>query len=88
VIVYRRKGKKAKDDVLVVLNMTPEVRRDWKIYSYGKSAWKEIFNSDDKKYWGSGNISNPEILTNLVDKKEKIYEINLQLPPLGALVLK
>ncbi|MBS1667080.1 MAG: 1,4-alpha-glucan branching protein GlgB [Bacteroidetes bacterium] len=88
VIVYRRKGKKAKEDVLIVLNMTPEVRRDWKIYSYGKSAWKEIFNSDDKKYWGSGNISNPEIPTNLVDKKEKIYEINLQLPPLGALVLK
>jgi 1,4-alpha-glucan branching enzyme len=64
------------------------VRTDWKVYSYGKSEWKEIFNSDDKKYWGSGNISNSAISTHLVDKKEKIYEINLHLPPLGAIVLK
>jgi len=88
VAVYRRKGKKAKDDIIIVLNLTPEARRDWKVYSYGKAEWKEIFNSDEQKYWGSGNFSNPAISTNLVDKKEKMYEINLQLPPLGAIVLK
>ena len=88
VIVYRRKGKKAKDDLLIILNMTPEVRMDWKVYSYGKADWKEIFNSDEKKYWGSGNIINSAIGTKLVDKKDKTYEINLHLPPLGAIVLK
>jgi 1,4-alpha-glucan branching enzyme len=88
VIVYRRKGKKSKDDLLIILNMTPELRMDWKVYSYGKPEWAEIFNSDDKKYWGSGNISNSAISTQLVDKKDKIYEINLHLPPLGAIVLK
>ncbi len=88
VVVYRRKGKKPKDDLVVVLNMTPEVRMNWKIYTYGKTEWKEIFNSDDKKYWGTGNFLNPEISTTLVDKKEKMYEINLHLPPLGAIVLK
>jgi 1,4-alpha-glucan branching enzyme len=88
VAVYRRKGKKAKDDILVILNMTPEVRMNWKVYTYGKTEWKEIFNSDDKKYWGTGNFLNPGISTELVDKKEKIYEINLHLPPLGAVVLK
>ncbi len=88
VAVYRRKGKKAKDDVVIILNLTPEARRDWKIYTYGKTEWKEIFNSDEQKYWGSGNFSNPEISTYLVDKKEKMYEINLHLPPLGAIVIK
>ncbi|MBS1973310.1 MAG: 1,4-alpha-glucan branching protein GlgB, partial [Bacteroidetes bacterium] len=88
VAVYRRKGKKAKEDVLVILNLTPEVRMNWKVYAYGKTDWKEIFNSDAKKYWGTGNYHNDEIGAHLVDKKEKMYEINLTLPPLGALVLK
>ena len=88
VISYRRKGKKPKDDLLVILNMTPVVRSDWKLYVKGKKEWTEIFNSDEKKYWGSGDVLNPEIKTELVDKKEKVYELNLQLPPLGAIVLK
>jgi len=88
VISYRRKGKKPQDDLLVILNMTPVVRSDWKLYVKGKKEWKEIFNSDEKKYWGSGDVLNPEIKIELVDKKEKVYELNLQLPPLGAIVLK
>jgi 1,4-alpha-glucan branching enzyme len=88
VITFRRKGKDPKDDVLIILNMTPVVRNDWKVYAAGKAGWKEIFNSDDKKYWGTGNVFNPEVPVTLVDKKEKVYEINLHLPPLGALVIK
>jgi 1,4-alpha-glucan branching enzyme len=88
VVVYRRKGKNPQDDLLVILNLTPVVRHHWKVYTHGKTAWKEIFNSDDKKYWGSGDVYNPEIITNLVDKNEDLYEIIVHLPPLGALVLK
>ncbi len=88
VIVYRRKGKEPKDDILVILNMTPMVRRDWKIRSYGKDSWKEVFNSDEKKYWGTGDVFNPEIGVTLVDKNNKMFEINVHLPALGAVVLK
>ena len=88
VIVYRRKGEKKKEDVVIVLNMTPVVRNDWKLYLEGKESWKEIFNSDDKKYWGTGNTYNPDIPCTLVDKKEKRYELTLHLPPLGAVILK
>jgi 1,4-alpha-glucan branching enzyme len=88
VIVYRRKGKNPEDDLLVLLNMTPEVRRDWKLKANGKSVWKEVFNSDDKKYWGSGDVYNPEVPVQLINKKEKLYEINVHLPPLGAVILK
>ena len=88
VIAYRRKGKNPEDDLLIVLNLTPQVRRDWKLYAKGKKAWKEIFNSDDRKYWGSGDVFNPEISVKLVDKKEDLYEINVHLPPLGAIVVR
>ena len=88
VIVFRRKGKKPEDDLLIILNMTPIVRRDWKVYTYGKSSWSEIFNSDAKKYWGTGDVFNPELGVKLVDKNEDVYEINVHLPALGAVVLK
>src|SRR6185369_167723 len=46
VIVYRRRGKKKEDDILVVLNMTPVVRNNWEIFVKGKLYTKEIFNSN------------------------------------------
>jgi 1,4-alpha-glucan branching enzyme len=88
VMVYRRKGTKKKDDMLVILNMTPVVRNNWKIYTHDKAAWKEVFNSDSKQYWGTGDVYNPEIACTLVDKKAKRYEINVHLPALGAVILK
>ncbi|MFI5194689.1 MAG: 1,4-alpha-glucan branching protein GlgB, partial [Chitinophagales bacterium] len=88
VIVFSRKGKLPENDLLIILNMTPIVRMNWKIYANGKSAWKEIFNSDEKKYWGTGDTLNPNPVTNLVDKNQNRYEINVHLPPLGAVILK
>ncbi|WP_207512733.1 1,4-alpha-glucan branching protein GlgB [Longitalea luteola] len=88
VVAYRRKGKDPANDLLVILNLTPVIRYDWKVYTYGKSEWREIFNSDDKRYWGTGDVFNPHISTTLLDKNNNMYEINVHLPPLGAIVLK
>jgi 1,4-alpha-glucan branching enzyme len=88
VIVFKRKGKDPDEELLVILNLTPVVRYNWKVYAAGKSKWKEIFNSDSKKYYGTGDVFNPSIETLLVDKKQKWYEINVHLPPLSAVILK
>jgi 1,4-alpha-glucan branching enzyme len=88
VIVYRRKGTRKKDDLLIILNMTPVVYQNWKINVHGKAEWKEVFNSDSKNYWGTGDVYNPEIGCALVDKKSGLYEINIHLPALAAVILK
>jgi 1,4-alpha-glucan branching enzyme len=88
VVAYMRKGKKKDGHILVVLNMTPVVRRDWKLRVKGKSVWIELFNSDLEKYWGTGKVFNPDIQAQLVDKKRNIYEINLHLPALGGIILR
>jgi 1,4-alpha-glucan branching enzyme len=87
VMVYKRKGNKPKDDVLVILNMLPVVHNNWTIKISGKTKWKEIFNSDSKEFWGTGDVFNPSIKSKLVDKKNKTYEIAVHLPALGAIVL-
>jgi 1,4-alpha-glucan branching enzyme len=68
--------------------MTPVVRNNWKVYANGKSAWKEIFNSDERMYGGAGNTFNPDPIVTLVDEEQDRYEINVHLPPLGAVILK
>ncbi len=88
VVVYMRKGKNPENNLLVILNLTPVVRTDWKIQVRDKENWQEIFNSDSGDFWGTGDVYNPEITVSEVDKKEKIYEINVHLPPLGAVVLR
>jgi len=88
VVAYMRKGKKKKDNVLVILNLTPVVRRDWTIRVTGKSVWKEVFNSDSTRYWGAGKVYNPSPVAKLVDKKNRVYEIKIHLPALAAIVFR
>jgi len=87
-VSYIRKGLKPKDDVLVILNLTPVVRNDWEVYVQGKSAWKEVFNSDRKEYWGTGDVFNPSIPSKLHDKASKTYQLKVHLPALSAVVLR
>ena len=87
VICFKRKGRDPEDDIIVILNLTPVVKNDWKIYSFGKSHWQELFNSDEVRYGGTGDTYNPEIKTTLVNKNDNEYEINLHLPPLAAVVI-
>ena len=76
-----------KDDILIILNFTPVVRYDWHVKVYGKPGWTEIFNSDSKEFWGTGDVYNPQIECTLLDKNSDLYEIKVHLPALGGIVL-
>ena len=87
VIVYKRKSAKPAEDVLVILNMTPVVRNDWRILVRGKRKWKEIFNSDAQQFHGTGDVFNPDIRTEPVKGDRTAVELIVNLPPLGAIIL-
>ena len=88
VIAFKRKGKNAEDDILVVMNMTPVPRHAFPIHVYGKKQWKEIFNSDAKKYWGVGDLKNTSIPMESQDENGDWNKLLLNLPALSAIVLK
>ncbi len=87
VLSYLRKGDEPKDDVVVICNFTPIVRENYRIGLPKKGKLKQIFNSDEVIYGGSG-------LTNKTLKVEKEpwngreFSVALTLPPLGILVFK
>ncbi len=87
VLSYFRKGEEGDKPVLVLCNFTPEVRRDYRVGVHRKGTWKEIFNSDDQKYGGSG-VSNQKVKTEDVDWHGKNHSLSLTLPPLGVIVLE
>jgi 1,4-alpha-glucan branching enzyme len=88
VIVYRRKGKDPENDLLIILNLTPEPRYDWRINLIGKLFTQEIFNSDAEKYWGSGTVFNPFIRQEKANEQTDEFALIVNIPPLAAIVLK
>jgi 1,4-alpha-glucan branching enzyme len=88
VIAFRRRSKNWEEDVLVVLNMTPVPRQDYPIHVHGNKDWKEIFNSDDKAFWGVGDLQNKQVVKEPQDEKKEWFKLLVNLPALAAIVLK
>ncbi len=88
ILIFKRKGRLRSQDLLVVMNMTKTPHKGWKLEVKGKANWHEIYNSDDKKYWGTGDYVNRNIKSTTLDKKLRIYEIKFDIPPLAAIVFR
>jgi 1,4-alpha-glucan branching enzyme len=88
IVVFTRKGNNNADDLLVVLNMTPNVHYHYRVGSPAEGQWTEIYNSDDKLYWGSG-VNNPQPLATELERWHgRENSLQITIPPLGAVVFK
>ena len=88
IYIYTRKGHKAKDTLIVILNMTPVYRENYRIGLPFKAKWKEIFNSDAEEFFGSGKLNTGTFEPEQVEANNREYSIEVNIPPLGAIILK
>lgn len=88
VMSYIRKGNDEKDNVIVVLNLTPVPRECYRIGLPKAGALKEIFNSDAKNYNGTGDFNNKSLKSDEKEWNNRKNSIELSLPPLGMLAFK
>jgi 1,4-alpha-glucan branching enzyme len=88
VMAFQRKADNKEDLLIVVCNFTPELRYHYRIGVPYRGLWKEVFNTDDSKYNGSGNLNSGLMTTSPVKYHGGDYSISLTLPPLGITVLK
>jgi 1,4-alpha-glucan branching enzyme len=88
ILVYGRMGYDSKNDLVIILNMTPVPRYNYRIGVPAAGSWKEIFNSDAKKLWGSGIINYDAVKSDAERWHGKANSINITIPPLGAVVFK
>lgn len=86
VIAFIRKS--SNQHLIFIINYSPVVRDQYRIGINDKINYKEVLNTDDSKYWGSG-ISNSGVLKS--QKKpfhNRDYSLELTLPPLAGVILK
>lgn len=88
VITYIRKGNQEKDNIVVVLNLTPTPREKYRIGLPKQGTLKEIFNSDASKYNGTGSFKNTALTSNKDTWNNREHSIAINLPPLGMLAFK
>ncbi|MEP3837455.1 MAG: 1,4-alpha-glucan branching protein GlgB [Algibacter sp.] len=88
VISYIRKGYKEDGNVVVVCNLTPTVRKKYKIGVTAKGKLVEIFNSDNEDFGGSGIKNKKEITIKKESWNGKDFSAEITLPPLGVTIFK
>ena len=88
VMAYQRQGDTKEDLMIVVCNFTPAVRYFYRVGVPYRGQWKEIFNSDDTRFGGSGALNQGLMNTSPVKFHGRDYSISLNLPPLGVSILK
>ncbi|HVJ86640.1 MAG TPA: 1,4-alpha-glucan branching protein GlgB [Caulifigura sp.] len=76
------------EKIVVVMNMTPVPRHGYRIGVPELGFYKEIFNSDAKRY-GGGDVGNAGGMeSSPVPQHGRAQSINITLPPLGMAVFK
>lgn len=88
IVSYVRKGNTPEDTLLIVLNMTPVPRADYRIGVPSAGAYHEVFNSDAVAFYGSGVMNTGPIQSEAETWHGRPQSLRLNVPPLGAVVLK
>jgi 1,4-alpha-glucan branching enzyme len=88
VLAFERRAADPKDSVVVLFNLTPVVRANYRVGVPQGGVWREILNSDAEAFGGSGvgNFGGVEAVPVRWHGRE--WSLNLVLPPLGAIFLK
>ncbi len=83
VIAFLRKGEDFNQSILVCCNLTPVPRQNYRLGVPLAGKWKEVLNSDDLKYGGSG-LTNGELSTNPEPMHGHEQNIEISLSPLSV----
>lgn len=88
IISYMRHGDQPKDDLFILINFDPATYEEYRIGLPYAGKWKEIFNTDDREFGGSGVTNSGVVYTTTeVPSDGRDYSIVLRVPPIGGLIL-
>jgi 1,4-alpha-glucan branching enzyme len=88
VVSLLRKGKSAKNVMLVACNFTPVPREKYRVGIPFGGWWREVVNSDGKEYAGSGIGNGGGVMAEPKKQHGRPFSLELTLPPLAAVFFK
>jgi 1,4-alpha-glucan branching enzyme len=80
---YLRCGNRPEDTLLIVCNFTPVPRSDYRLGIPHPGLWREILNSDDTQYGGSGYSNQGELVPEPIPYQGQPASATVTLPPLA-----
>ena len=86
ILSYLRKTED--ETIIVILNFTPIIRKDYRIGVPEAGQYEILLNSDSSHYSGSNTESGNFVSTDDINWMNRPVSIELDLPPLAGLVLK
>ena len=88
IISFLRKGKDPRSIILVVCNLTPVPRHNYRVGVPLGDFWREVLNSDAKIYEGSGQGNFGGVEATPIPAHGRHHSLSLTLPPLSVLFFK
>ncbi|MBQ9377490.1 MAG: 1,4-alpha-glucan branching enzyme, partial [Schwartzia sp.] len=88
ILVFVRRAKNGRDFVVVVSSFTPEVHHGYRIGVPAPGTYREVFNSDDTRYGGSGVSAGGTLRAEEIPWHNRAQSIALTIPPLATVYLK
>ncbi|MEL7566612.1 MAG: 1,4-alpha-glucan branching protein GlgB [Dehalobacterium sp.] len=86
VFIFLRRSVQAKEFVLVLLNFQPQVYEEYRIGVPIPGTYREILNTDDEKFGGSGKSNNKFIRSEEIPCHGLDYSIRIKVPPLAGVI--
>ena len=88
VVAFLRRGRDPVQHLVFLCNFTPVPRYGYRVGVPEECFYREVLNTDDMKYGGSG-VTNPPGRKSIRQLwHNQPYSLDLTLPPLGVVVLK
>lgn len=88
VVCFMRKGSKEQEKILVVLNLTPVTRTEYRVGVPSGGFWSEILNTDSEYYGGSNTGNYGGVEADAAGFHGRPWSVLLTLPPLSTILLK
>lgn len=88
IISFIRKGERKEDTLIFVCNFTPNTYFDFKLGMPFEGEFREIFNSDNVKYGGSGVINDGIYRTEKSECNKREDSVRIKVAPLSVSILK
>ena len=85
VVSFVRHGTKPEDILLVVANMTPVPRPNYRVGVPHEGLWAEILNTNAKRYGGEGAGHAEPVQTSPTKCDGRLHSIDLTLPGMSTL---
>jgi len=86
IITFLRKGRAATSWTIIVCNMTPVVRQDYRIGVPELGTYRECFNSDQCAYGGSGVTSEAPRVAEASPWHNQPHSLRITVPPLAVVM--